>query len=247
MKKHIVTLISLACALLLPSTASADSETIRKSILEKMPNTQIRSITKTAQEGLYEVIVNGTTVFYTDAKGQTGFFGKMVDLRTRTDLTEKRVQELMVVDFSSLPLDKAIVSVRGDGSRKLAVFSDPDCPYCKQLDKDLESITNVTVYTFLLPLISIHPDAKRKAELILCAADPAKTYRDWMVNGTALEGSRDCATPLAEIAEFSKKIWLQGTPGMIFASGKLVPGAIPRHQIEAMLDASKAAAQSTAR
>jgi thiol:disulfide interchange protein DsbC len=247
MKNHIVTFASLACALLLQSPAHADSETIRKSILEKMPNTQIRSITKSAQEGLYEVIVNGTTVFYTDANGQTGFFGKMVDLRTRTDLTEKRVQELMVVDFSSLPLDKAIVSVRGDGSRKLAVFSDPDCPYCKQLDKDLESITNVTVYTFLLPLISIHPDAKRKAELIWCATDPAKTYRDWMVNGTALEGSRDCATPLAEIAEFSKKIWLQGTPGMIFASGKLVPGAIPRHQIEALLDAAKSVTQGAAR
>lgn len=247
MKNHIVTFASFACALLLQSPANADSETIRKSISEKMPTAQIRSITKSAQDGLYEVVVNGTTVFYTDEKGQTGFFGKMVDLRTRTDLTEKRLQELMVVDFSSLPLDKAIVSTRGDGARKLAVFSDPDCPYCKQLEKDLESITNITVYTYLLPLISIHPDAKRKAELILCAADPAKTYREWMVNGTALEGSRDCATPLAEIAALSKKLWLQGTPGMIFASGKLVPGAIPRHQIEALLDATKAVAQDTAR
>jgi thiol:disulfide interchange protein DsbC len=247
MKNQILKITALTASLWLPAVTQADTEVVRKSITEKMPNVQIRSITKSTLEGLYEVVVNGTTVFYTDVKGQTGFFGKLVDLRTRTDLTEKRVEELMVVDFASLPLDKAIVSTRGDGSRKLAVFSDPDCPYCKQLEKDLESITNITVYTFLLPLTSIHPDAQRKSELIWCAADRAKVYRDWMIDGTALEGSRDCATPLADITALSKKFWIQGTPGMIFASGKLVPGAIQRHQIEALLDAKKAVTQEAAR
>ena len=247
MKSHYLTALALASAFALPASTFADVDAITKSINEKMPGTQIRSVTKSAHEGLYEVVVNGTTVFYTDEKGPTGFFGKMVDLRTRTDLTEKRAQELMMVDFSSLPFDKAIVSTRGDGSRKLAVFSDPDCPYCKQLEKDLESITNITVYTFLLHLTSIHPDAQRKAELIWCSTDRVKAYRDWMLEGSALSGSRDCPTPIADIGALSKKLWIQGTPGMIFGSGKFVPGAIQRHQIEALLDATKAVAQEAVR
>lgn len=243
MKKTLPALLALAGAALIPLSAVADAELIHKSVTERMPNAEVRSVIPTVVQGLYEVVVNGTNVFYVDAKGETAIFGKMIDMRTRTDLTEKRAQELTVVDFAGLPLEKAIVQKKGDGSRKLAVFADPDCPYCKQLDKDLEAVTNVTVYTFLLPLTSIHPDAMRKAEVIWCASDRVKAYRDWMIEGIALAGERDCQTPIADIVALAKKHWIQGTPGMVFANGKFVPGALPRHQIEALLDATRTAAQ----
>jgi thiol:disulfide interchange protein DsbC len=243
MKKQLTAMLAFAGLSLFATSLFADTETVRKALIEKMPKAEVRSITKSAYEGLYEVVINGSNIFYTDAKGEIGFFGKVIDLRTRADLTEKRAQELMVVDFSRLPLDKAITQVKGDGSRKLAVFADPDCPYCKQLEKDLDGMTNITVHTFLLPLTSIHPDAMRKAEIIWCSADRAKSYRDWMVEGIVPTGARDCQTPIADIITLSKAYWIQGTPGMVFASGKLVPGALQRHQIEALLDAAKTAAQ----
>lgn len=218
--------------------AYGDEETVRGAIRERMPSAEIRSITRSPIGSLYEVVVNGSQVFYVDEKGETAFFGKLVDLRTRADLTQARTQDLMVVDFASLPLDKAIVTSKGNGSRKLVVFSDPDCPFCKQLEKTLEGINNITIYTFLYPLASLHPDATRKAEIIWCAPDRAKVYRDWMIEGVAPAGERDCATPVADIVKLAKSLWIQGTPGIVFANGRLVPGAMQRHQIEAMLDAA---------
>jgi thiol:disulfide interchange protein DsbC len=234
--KLLTTLLALAGAFALSTPARADVEAVRRSISEKMPGVQIRSVTKSPYGGLYEVVVNGFNVFYTDEKGDTGFFGKMVDLRTRTDLTEKRTQELMVVDFSRLPLDKAIIKVKGDGSRKLVLFSDPDCPFCRQLEKELEGVTNVTMYTFLYPLTSIHPDAMRKAEIIWCSADRARAYYDLMLEGKEPAGGRDCDTPIKEVIALAETLWIRGTPGMIFANGRLVPGTLQRHQIEALLD-----------
>lgn len=245
MKFQFMTLLVVAISPLMSSSVAADPAVIGKSITEKMPNTEVRSVTQSSIAGLWEVVVNGSNVFYTDAKGETGFFGKLVDLRTRTDLTQARTQELLVLDFSSLPVDKAIVKTKGNGARKLAVFSDPDCPYCKQLEKELEGITDVTVYTYLLPLTSIHPDAMRKAEIIWCSPDREKAYREWMVNGTAPTGGRDCPTPIADIVALAKSRWIQGTPGMVFASGKLVPGALQRHQIEALLDSPRATTGTT--
>ncbi len=233
MKRLLITLLAMLAA----PAALADADAIKKALSEKLPDVQIRSVSKSPYAGLYEVVVNGFNVFYTDEKAEIGIFNNLVDLRTRKNLIEARAEELMKVDVSLLPLDKAIVKVRGNGARKLYVFSDPDCPFCRQLEKELEGVNNVTMYTFLYPLTSIHPDAMRKAELIWCSGDRAQVYYDLMLGGKEPQGQPTCNTPIKEIIKLAEQLYITGTPGLVFGNGKLVPGGLPRHQIEAQLDA----------
>ncbi|MBC8007792.1 MAG: DsbC family protein [Prolixibacteraceae bacterium] len=231
-------LLLSAIYLFAPQLAAAeDYEELRRNLTEKMPQVTIGEIRKLPYADLYEIQGNGVNIFYTDAKGEVALFGNLMELQTRANLSEQRKQELMVVDFSQLPLDKAIVKVKGSGARKLAVFSDPDCPYCKQLEQELKDVTDVTIYTFLYPLADLHPDAPRKARLIWCASDRAQAWEQFMFEGRepAAAGS-DCEAPIGAVADIAKKFWITGTPGMVFVSGKLVPGVIPRAQIETLLN-----------
>jgi thiol:disulfide interchange protein DsbC len=221
-------------------SASADEKEVREAVTAALQGAKIGPITKLPYGDLYEVIINGANVLYTDSKGQVGLFGNLVELKTRKNLTELRRDELMVVDFSKLPVDKAIVKVKGNGSRKLAIFTDPDCPYCKQLEKELANVTDVTVYIFLLPLTQLHPDASRKATAIWCSTDRVKAWDDLMQSGKEPgEGkAKECATPIADIAKLAQQLNISGTPGIVFSNGKLVPGAVPAEQIETMLNAA---------
>jgi thiol:disulfide interchange protein DsbC len=221
-------------------SAAADEKEVREAVTAALQGAKIGPITKLPYGDLYEVIINGVNVLYTDSKGQVGLFGNLVELKTRKNLTELRRDELLVVDFSKLPLDKAIVKVKGNGSRKLAIFTDPDCPYCKQLEKELANVTDVTVYIFLLPLTQLHPDASRKATAIWCSTDRAKAWDDLMQSGKEPgEGkAKECATPIADIAKLAQQLNISGTPGIVFSNGKLVPGAVPAEQIETMLNAA---------
>lgn len=230
------TLAVIALASLVCSAQAADMDHIKQNLEKNMPGMKVGAITPVAFGNLYQVVANGYTVFYTDKTGETALFGNMVDLKNKQNLTQAVTEKLRNIDFASLPLDKAIKRVKGNGKNRIALFTDPDCPYCKQLEMQLEGVSDVTIYTFLLPLTSLHPDSERKAEQIWCAKDSAKAWDDWMLKSTALpEGHADCATPLADIAQFAKKHWITGTPGIIFENGKLVPGAINRAQIEAQL------------
>jgi thiol:disulfide interchange protein DsbC len=213
-------------------------EQIRKSLAEKMPEVRIGAITRVPFGGLYEVVVNGINLFYTDEKAQVGYFGgSMVDLKTQANFTQKRMAQLRTIDFASLPLDKAIVRVKGNGSRKLALFSDPECPYCQDLEKELKDINDLTTYIFLLPLTEIHPDAQRKSELVWCASDKAKAWDSMMLeNKEPAADQAKCATPLKEIAELATRLSISGTPGMIFPNGRLIPGGLPREKIEKLLN-----------
>jgi thiol:disulfide interchange protein DsbC len=213
----------------------ADEAQIRKSLAEKMRGTQIGAIAKTPYAGLYEVVANGLNVFYTDDKGEIAVIGKLIDLKAGKDVSEQRTQELHTVDFAALPLDKAIVHVKGNGSRKLAVFSDPECPFCQQLEKELAGITDATIYTFLFPLAELHPDAERKAQLVWCAKDRSKAWNDLMLSGKEPTEGTKCDTPLKDISDLAQKLWITGTPGMIFSNGRLVPGSMPTKEIEKLL------------
>ena len=218
--------------------AEDESASLRKALEAQLPGARIGAITKTPY-GLYEIVVNGSEVIYTDEKATVVFQGRLIDLKSRTDLTAKRLEELRHVDFSQLPLDKAIVKVKGSGARKLAVFSDPDCPFCKKLEPELEGITDVTIYTFLFPIPSLHPDAMRKATLIWCAPDRVKAWDDQMLRGQAPQKSNlSCATPILEIQQLADQLGIAGTPGLVFQNGKLVPGLITRDQIEVNLKAA---------
>jgi thiol:disulfide interchange protein DsbC len=234
--KKVVTglaLIAVACC------AQAGEEEIRKSFAENLPEVKVGAITKLPYGGLYQVVVNGINIVYTDENGGVGFFGKLVDLKSRNDITQQEKDKIIAVDFSKLPFDKAIVRVKGNGTRKLALFEDPECPYCQQLETELQGISDVTIYTFLLPLEDIHPSALRKSELVWCAKDRAKAWDDIMLNKTEpAGGDTTCATPIKEIAELAPKIWITGTPGIIFSDGKLVPGALSQQRIEELLKAA---------
>jgi thiol:disulfide interchange protein DsbC len=176
---------------------------------------------------------------YTDKKGELAFIGNLVNLKTQENLTKKRAEALAFVDFSQIPLAQAIVKVKGDGSRKLVVFSDPDCPYCKQLEKELAFLNNVTIYTMLYPLEELHPDARKKSAAVWCAADRAKAWDDLMLYGKEPAAAADeCKTPLDEINKLAQRLSITGTPGLVFENGKLVPGTLKTEQIEELLKAA---------
>jgi thiol:disulfide interchange protein DsbC len=229
-------LVLLAFVLVSGVAGAGEFPDLRRTLSEKLPQVKIGEIRKLPQADLYEVQANDVDLFYTDAKGEVGLFGNLVNLADNANLSEQRKQEWMTVDFATLPLSKAVVTVKGSGARKLAVFSDPDCPYCQRLERELAGMTDVTIYTFLYPIANLHPDAPRKSRLVWCADDRAKAWEDLMLQGREPGAAGpDCEAPLGAVADTAKKIWINGTPGIVFESGKLVPGAIPREQIESLL------------
>jgi thiol:disulfide interchange protein DsbC len=230
------TLLMLAMA----HCANAGEAEIRKTIAESAPQIKIVTITKSPYAGLYQVVTEGFNIFYTDEKGEISFFGNMVDLKNKVNLTLQEKEKITVVDVSKLPLDKAIIRVKGNGSRKLVLFSDPECPHCQGIEKQLEGVKDVTIYTFLLPLTDLHPDALRKAQLVWCAKDKAKAWDDMLLlQQEPKNSSTTCDTPIKEIADIAKKNWITGTPGVIFSNGKLLFGNQPTELIAKLLDESK--------
>lgn len=211
---------------------AAQEATIRKNLAERLPQLpKIDEVTKTPVPGLYEVRM-GVEVLYTDEQGNHLIQGSIFDTRTKTDLTQKRVEKLTAIDFASLPLKDAMVIKQGNGSRKMAVFADPNCGYCKRFERDLAAVKDVTVYTFLYPILGADSDTKSKG--IWCSKDAQKTWRAWMLDGAAIPrtmGECDTAAIQRNVA-FGQKYKLNGTPAILFQDGRRVPGAIPAAEIE---------------
>lgn len=218
------------------STARVTEATVKKSVEAKI-NQQVTSVTKTAFGGLYEVFVDGQ-IFYTDEGVSFFVLGNLVDARSMQNVTEARLRTLNAIKFDSLPLDKAIKFVKGTGKRKMAVFSDPDCPFCRRLEKDLANLNDVTIYTFLYPIESLHPAAVQKSKAIWCSPDRAKAWNDYMLKGVAPTAPATCSNPVDEIVELGRKNRINGTPTIIFADDRTVPGAVPVAQIEKYLEAA---------
>ena len=235
--KFIFPLLAITLALLGPG-ASAQEATIRKNIAERIPQLQkIDEVSKTPMPGLYEVRVNGTDIFYTDAEGNFILQGQLFDTRQRRNLTEERLDKLNAIAFDTLPLKDAFTVVRGNGKRKMAVFADPNCGYCKRFERDLEKVNNVTIYNFLYPILS--PDSAEKSRHIWCAKDKAKAWSDWMLNSQAPAPATCDTAAIARNLEFGRKYKITGTPTVIFADGSRVPGAIGVQQIEKQLGEAK--------
>ncbi len=233
-------LATLALLALTPSStaqaqapAQAQEATIRKNLGERIPQFgKIDEVTRTPMPGLFEVRV-GNDLFYTDAQANFLIQGALIDTRQRRNLTEERMDKLLAIDFDSLPLADAFTMVRGNGKRKIAVFEDPNCGYCKRFERDLQSIDNVTIYLFLYPILG--PDSTEKSRNIWCAKDKAKTWLDWMVRDQVPAKASCDANALARNTEFGRKHRITGTPTVVFADGTRVPGAIPAAQVEKML------------
>ncbi|EXI89146.1 MAG: putative thiol:disulfide interchange protein DsbC precursor [Candidatus Accumulibacter sp. BA-94] len=227
--KRLVQLV-LAATLSLP--ALADEAAVRKSLESKLGR-PLTSLTKTPYLGLYEAYADGQ-IFYTDDKVSVIIAGALIDGKSMKNITDERLQKLTAIKFSELPLTLAVKQVRGDGKRVFATFEDPNCGYCKKLAKDLAKLDNVTIYTFLYPILS--PDSLDKSNRIWCAADRAKAWNDWMVDGKAPGGKGDCdTTAVKKTIEIGRKLAINGTPTIFFADGERIPGAVPLARIEEKL------------
>ena len=230
---------ALVFALALVPAAFADEAAIRKNISERVPDfPKIDEITKTSIPGLYEIRV-GTDILYTDEQGNYLIEGQLIETKTRTNLTEQRVAKLTAIDFKALPLKDAMVWKQGTGERKLVIFADPNCGYCKKFERDLLTVKDITVYTFLYPILG--PDSTEKSKQIWCAKDNAKVWRDWMIKGTPIGESPTCDTSaLARNVALGRKHRINGTPGVVYEDGKMQPGAAGAEAVEKQLAASRA-------
>jgi len=217
--------------LLCIGVAHGQTEQQLKADLQKKlgANAKVRSVTPAPVGGLYEVLV-GNDVFYTDSTGKYLIQGEIIELATGKNITEQRQADLNRIKWTDLAQANAMKTVRGNGSRQLAVFSDPNCGYCKRLEKSLQQLDNVTIYTYLIPILG--PDSLQKSKQIWCAADPYKAYMDWMINGTVPNGKSDCATPLDKNMAYAKSYGITGTPTLFFTDGSRFPGAVQITDIE---------------
>ena len=221
----------LACTL---GSAMAQEAVIRKNLAERLPAlSKIDEVSKTPMNGLYEIRVNDSDIFYTDAEGNFLIQGNLIDTRAKRNLTEERVTKLSDIDFDALPLKDAFTQVRGDGKRKLAVFEDPNCGYCKRFERDLQKVNNVTIHTFLIPILSA--DSVEKSKNIWCAKDKNKAWLDWMMRDQPAAKASCDTSALERNLAFSKKYKITGTPTVFFANGTRVPGAISAQEIEKQL------------
>lgn len=229
---------ALALALLAAAPAArADENVIRKTLAERFQNLpKIDEVRPAPVAGLWELRL-GTEVMYTDAKGAYLIQGSIIDTATRKDLTQERIDKLTAIDFASLPLKDAIVWKNGNGKRRIAVFGDPNCGYCKRLEKDLINVKDVTVYNFVIPILG--GDSADKARAIWCAKDNTAAWRGWMVDGVApprVMGQCD-ASAIERNAALARKHKVNGTPAIVFEDGTRAPGAIPAAEIEKRLAA----------
>ena len=216
--------------------AQADESVIRKTLGERIPQlAKIDEVRTTSMPGLFEVRV-GTDLFYTDAKGNYVIQGELIDTKARRNLTEDRINQLTAVKFEDLPFKDAFTLVRGDGSRKIAVFEDPNCGYCKRFEREMRNVNNVTVYLFLYPILS--PDSAEKSRNIWCAKDRAAAWNDYMLRDKAPDSASCDTAALQRNLALGKKHKITGTPTLIFADGSRVPGAIGAQDVEKRLAAA---------
>lgn len=225
----LLTAATLACSF----PALAQEAAIKKTLSERIPQMgQIDEVRPTPMAGLYEVRI-GTDLFYTDAKGNYVIQGELIDTKIRRNLTEDRINKLTAVDFAELPLPDAFTIVRGNGKRKLAVFEDPNCGYCKRFERDLAGVDNVTVYLFLYPILS--PDSAEKSRNIWCSKDRVTAWQDYMLRDKTPAAASCDTSALQRNLAFGRKYKITGTPTMIFANGTRAPGALPAAEVEKRL------------
>ena len=242
-----VTLCLLGAALAQPAlaqtTPAAPAPNAMAERLQALyPGTRFGTVNATPWPGVFEVVM-GANLAYVDASGQFFLFGHLFDMKAQRDITAERKDALMRIDFASLPLADAIKEVRGTGARTLAIFSDPDCPYCRKLEADIKGLTDVTIYTFLMPIASLHPEARAKAIAVWCAKDRLAAWHATMWRDETV-APRDCAHPVDRNVDLGEKLGVTGTPTLVAADGRVLPGAASVAQIEAWLSRASASADS---
>jgi thiol:disulfide interchange protein DsbC len=227
-----------------PTTAATPASQDASHLLERLqtlyPSTRISAIHPTAWPGVFEVAM-GANLAYVDATGRYFLFGHLYDMRQQRDLTAERKNAMARIDFGSLPLADGLTEVRGKGTRTLAIFSDPDCPYCRRLETELRGLDDITIHTFLMPLASLHPGAHAKAVSVWCATDRLSTWQALMLRD-ALPPQADCPHPVDRNIALGEQLGINGTPTLIAGDGRVLAGAASREQIESWLSGTATSA-----
>lgn len=222
-----------------PKAADSNVTETLKNKLENLYAQQklkVMSVAETPLKGIYEVVVSGNQIIYTDSQGDYMLVGDLINVNTRESLTEERTAELNKIDYSSLPFDKAIKEVRGNGKLKVAVFSDPDCPFCKRLEHEFAKMTDITIYSFMMPILSLHPDAQRKAELLWCQPNRTQAWTTWMREAKLPATAPSCDNPVAETMALGAKFGFNGTPTLVFPNGRTQSGFSPLPQLQQLIE-----------
>lgn len=221
--------------LFLANSATADEASIRAEMGKKFPYSKIISVKKSPYFGLYEVAFVDQLV-YVDEKMTYLFSGNIIDMHTLKNLTEAREKQLYAIDFNTLPIDLAIKNVKGSGKRKLAVFTDPNCQYCKRLEKEMVNLTDTTVYIFVLPIL---PGSEEKAKEIWCSPDSLQAWEDHMLRNEEPQSGKTCDTAvLTKISMLAKKLNINLTPTLVFEDGVIRAGTLTLEQLDQHLTAS---------
>jgi thiol:disulfide interchange protein DsbC len=224
-------LITLFLFILLSSAHAGENE-IRKSLQSKFPGIgKLEHIVKTPYAGLYEIVVDDQ-LLYTDEKGQYVFEGNVIESKSRRNLSEERRKVLFAIDFDKLPLELAVKKVKGNGKRKLAIFTDPNCGFCRKLEKELSGVSDVTLYFFMYP---IFPGSDEIVRNVLCSKNPIKAWDDWMLSEIA-PAKAICDTQTEKVKALGQKLHVNGTPNLIFGNGIQSPGFLPLEELEKNLN-----------
>jgi thiol:disulfide interchange protein DsbC len=229
--------IALVPALWGPCAHASDDVVSRltQTLQKRFPTVRINAVQPSPVAGLYQVIA-GDQVVYSDPSGEHVVVGHMMDTRTRQDLSAQALDTFYTIDFKSLPFDEAIKIVKGNGERKIALFADPDCPYCRQLEQSMRSMTNMTVYLFLFPLEQVHPHATADSEAIWCSPDRASAWTHWMLDRTPPPKGGSCARdPIQKVHALADSLHVHATPTLFLQNGKRIGGAIPAEQLEKLM------------
>ncbi|KAB2312506.1 DsbC family protein [Betaproteobacteria bacterium SCN2] len=229
--------LSLSLLLFASAAVQAGEKEVRQALQKNFAGMEVTSISKTPYGGLYEVVVDGQVV-YSTSDGKYLVLGNVIELASKRNLTAARNAKLMEVKWSALPLANAIKEVKGNGSRKLAIFSDADCPYCRKLEPELEKLTNVTIYTFLYPIEGLHPEAVPTSKKIWCEKDRLKAWKAYMLKGEEPKSKGDCANPVDATIELGAKLRVSGTPTIILENGQRIPGYMPADKLDQLLTAA---------
>jgi len=229
-------LLVLFLAATLPAAAFADEASVKRAVEARFADLKVSGVAKMPYLGLYEVVI-GDEIVYTDEKVNYIFNGSVIDARTRRNLTEDRQLKLSAIKFEDLPLELAIKQVRGSGKRVVAIFSDPNCPYCKSLDRALLSESDITIYTFLYPIL--RADSTEKSRAIWCSPDRAKAYIDLMLSGREPAPIADCNAPVDKWLALGRKAGVKATPTSFTTKGQRILGARSEELVKLMAEAAK--------
>ncbi len=221
-------ILAFTLAMGLSSLSVASVETVKAKLAQQYPNVKINDLKTTEMSGLYSGTLDNQIV-YVNEDAQHIFVGSMIRLKDQHNLTKDLTLQQNMVDFKKLPLSDAVKTVRGNGKRQLAIFSDPNCPYCKTLEGNLAQLKDVTIYTFIYPIKtqSIIPSKQ-----IWCSANKEFAWKNLLQKGIKPTAPADCATPIERNLELGKRLGLNGTPAIIFSNGYKVMGAYPAEKIQ---------------